>query len=87
MTVTFTTIRLGLRLKHTDIETLKVIEDMANLGCSGDLEVDIQLHVTGENADALIEKYDELQKLGAISTYPRNHAVTTIRALKEHYLR
>lgn len=87
MTVTFTTIELGLSVKHTDTEILKVLEDIATLGSSGNLNITVQLHVTGQNADALIEKYDELQRLGAISTYPRNHAVTMIKSLKEHYLR
>lgn len=90
MTVTFTTIKLNLSVKSTDpniLQIFKVLEDINDLGSSDILQIESQFHVNGENADALTQKFRELESLGAIGNYQTNNFINQIQSLKAHYLK
>jgi len=90
MSVTFTNIELNLNIRSTDpniMQILSTLEDIRSLGSSDLLLIQTQFHVTGENADALIAKFRDLDNMGAVENSKANRIISEIESLKTHYLK
>ncbi len=88
MTITFTQLHVPLTVSYDRVpELFAVIKDIEQTGSGNLLQAEIQIHVTGGNADQAKVHLQELFDLGAIGDYQHKQLTLQVEALKRHYLK
>lgn len=88
MAVTFTNIRFDLEVDYDKLEEVfRILRDMRDSGSGNRLYAEANIHVTGQNADIIIQLLGELREQGALDQYKYSQLVNHIESFKKLYLK
>lgn len=88
MTVTFTQLRFPIEIQYDNMaEVFRILQDLKATGTGNVINAEVQLHITGSNADVVIGLLAELERQNVFSNYKRNELVNQIEAFKRLYLK
>lgn len=88
MTVAFHNIPVRLEINYArTVDLMNVLRNLEESGAGRVMTVGVRLHITGENADRLLNHIEELFNVGAITDYERKNLLNEVKALKRHFLK
>lgn len=87
MTVTFTQLEFKMESRFADTETLDILKALEAAGTGNALNIQVSLHVTGENVAAVQAGIEQLHAKNVLGAYEYDHLTRNIEGFKALYLR
>lgn len=88
MTVTFTQLKFPLEIQYDNMdEVFRILRDLQASGTGNVINAEVQLHITGENADTVPLLLKELEDQHVLSNYKLNECLNQIESFRKLYLK
>lgn len=88
MTVTFTNLKFPIQMQYNNLaEVFRILRDLEALGAGNVINADVQIHITGENADHISLLLGELEAQQVLSNPKHNELANQIESFKRLYLK